>query len=966
MVPWFCRVVVSLNSHSSHTMTKSILVFITLGTFLLTCLAAYSSASGCRDHFLPQNNHQFQQKTNRFYQFQEQSNSWAEVELPYDLVTCVNGNCKTIGSINRAGGITGERQGQSYDVPEQRGNLKAKDGDDGGLKENYQMLLPLRKRVSLSKISDTSIWVTGESGSIYERFWNGVQWVIVPHDLPDSAGRAISIFTVNHTIFALSEAGHLHQMRLAENSQPIWVEYTDRLDQQTGEAEHSFSPEIKSAVVSHDGQRIYFCTKNGSLLELDEVEPPRWVNHGQPPGANVAAIADATTVKPEVVFIVSSAGDLYEYRKNSKPPWKKHIWKEESAQDTLLIPSKGCSLQGLSGPYSMSLFLIAKTGQLVERRLHQRKWKWMIHGSPEGHLITSITQILPDELKDSSYSLLLTTETGYIFEYQMLKQAGTAQEQRISVTWINHMHPLHAKAARGIAGLQFQAGRILFSLDDGRLAELHLSGLGGESSGPAQQVTTRRKVSLKYVWSILDAPESEGWNAEYCTVERGPFNCIAGIKEEVMDIGSTWTVARRRKSQAQALSYLMPDASINSVDKSLEDCQSKNTSVERNFHLRILQKGRSFFLITNGGQTFEYLHNDNFGIWLQHEHPTSMNSAVGAYNGSLFLVDVNGSLLIRERSGSDLGWINCTAIRKGKQITGGAPWDEVAGRVTKSMTEDALFFVSKSGRLMQFTVVALRKFKWKDAKHPPNTKIASIVDKEGFRDNIVFVVGRNGRLYQYNKLTGLWHEHYQSQHLLLSQLPGTAMRASAMSLKGSLFMISEDGGLVEYNWNTVDGWTWVEHGTPYGGLHFIGGPGPSFEGNQLFLIGSDGNIYLRYFDRTEWKWRNYSFPYPENIPIQEQRQIQTEDVKEGICVNQNFAFSSEDEEHFESDMSRNCDCKVASTRPIPFADDSVIFELRDGRLAEMRRINDFDWVWSRIIATPTSLCPSNYWMAMAS
>lgn len=65
---------------------------------------------------------------------------------------------------------------------------------------------------------------------------------------------------------------------------------------------------------------------------------------------------------------------------------------------------------------------------------------------------------------------------------------GIAQENQLPDAWVSHMHPLHAKAARGIAGLQFYLGKILFPLDDGRLAELHLPGLGGENSGPTYPV----------------------------------------------------------------------------------------------------------------------------------------------------------------------------------------------------------------------------------------------------------------------------------------------------------------------------------------------------------------------------------------------------------------------------------------------------------------------------------------------
>lgn len=169
----------------------------------------------------------------------------------------------------------------------------------------------------------------------------------------------------------------------------------------------------------------------------------------------------------------------------------------------------------------------------------------------------------------------------------------------------------------------------------------------------------------------------------------------------------------------------------------------------------------------------------------------------------------------------------------------------------------------------------------------------------------MFVVGRNGRLYQYNKVTELWHEHYQSQHLILSRLPGTATRPSSQSLTGSLFMLSEVGGLVEYHWNAMDGWNWVEHGTPHKGVTLVGSPGPAFEGNQLFLIGSDGNVYLRYMDQTTWKWKNSGFPNLENLNVDYQRK------EEGDSSRKQQVCDDEDSGNHSDDLSSNCDPKVS-------------------------------------------------------
>lgn len=32
----------------------------------------------------------------------------------------------------------------------------------------------------------------------------------------------------------------------------------------------------------------------------------RWFNHGKPPGADVAAIVDAATIRPQVIFTIRS------------------------------------------------------------------------------------------------------------------------------------------------------------------------------------------------------------------------------------------------------------------------------------------------------------------------------------------------------------------------------------------------------------------------------------------------------------------------------------------------------------------------------------------------------------------------------------------------------------------------------------------------------------------------------------
>lgn len=276
--------------------------------------------------------------------------------------------------------------------------------------------------------------------------------------------------------------------------------------------------------------------------------------------------------------------------------------------------------------------------------------------------------------------------------------------------WISHQHPSYAKAARGKPGIPLQVGRILFALDDGRVAELHLAGLGGESAGPSMPQNFRKKASsTKYVWSILDAPESEGWNAGYCTEERGPRNCMTGIKDESKDSGITSSVTGRRK-QSQENHYYLSLGTGNKLISSLEENKYNlpDDWISSNFRLRLMYEGKSFFLVTSDGLIFEHVCIESVWIWLKHDSSTEMNGIVGNYNGSLFMVDSFGSVLLREWSGNEIAWKNCTDMRRGKtSVVGGQPWDRLPGIAKRVTTEDSLFFVSKNGKLMQFTVSKL-------------------------------------------------------------------------------------------------------------------------------------------------------------------------------------------------------------------------------------------------------------------
>lgn len=183
------------------------IIFILVILLLNPCTHICSTSTWCPQDYMKQRNKQFEQKSNKFWEFDEQSSSWVQLKLPFDLVSCVDDNCTKVGSLEKMI----EKKTGTGEEDESFKNMNGGKDSSEEVKEKI-VSLPLRKRVSLVKMSETSIWVTGVSGSIYERFWNGLQWVIAPHDLPVSAGFAIATFIVNQTILALSDTGNLYQV----------------------------------------------------------------------------------------------------------------------------------------------------------------------------------------------------------------------------------------------------------------------------------------------------------------------------------------------------------------------------------------------------------------------------------------------------------------------------------------------------------------------------------------------------------------------------------------------------------------------------------------------------------------------------------------------------------------------------------------------------------------------------------
>ncbi|KAJ7535122.1 hypothetical protein O6H91_12G019000 [Diphasiastrum complanatum] len=734
---------------------------------------------------------------------------------------------------------------------------------------------------------------------------------------------------------------------------------------------------------SPDTSSLHFPTTDGLLFELVSIHPTKWLNHGQPRGGDVAAVVNVGTLRPGAVFTVSSKGDLYEYDPKAKPAWRKHIREGSSIESFPLEAATGVTLHDLAGPSSTSLFLMTKDGFLVERRLAQSKWRWLFHSSLENVRLTSIGPSFIDP-NTGNTSVFCTTRNGTVYEYRLPYALGNAKYGSNSLesgTWIDYKQPADVPVMSSVVGASLGHGRFFFALEDGRIGELHLPGQGGPGVGPITRIPAGKRQPTSYTWSIFESPETEGGNAEYCNADHGPRNCLEGVKHatyydesKVVSNGksSQWKRPSGRGRARKSTYVTSSEAEETSSQSVISGSPSPvNQSLSDLFQFRTLQCNRSLFLVGGDGIVTEKFLDGDTWMWLKHEFATPIQGLVAIYNNSIYAVDSEGSLFILESIDNQLQWLNCTALEGGTTVLSGRPWDGVLGDLRVTTLDDALVFVSQSGQLFEFKV-ALRTFTWRNCGHPPGTKVAAILDQEVLRHRVVYVAGMDGKLYHFNRVTFLWHANKQPSDILLSTIPGVVLRPNFQTTAGSLFLRAEDGSLVEYHWDNAEGWLWTKHGFPKEGVVLATAPGPSLVGSWIFMVVSDGRVFGRHWDGNKWVWIDCGYPSPD-ILLQEiggssivPESLIGDSAKQDwkpFPLKENSGFPNFD---VYLSFTGECNTMMAPVRPVAYASDTATFLLVDGRLAELKQIDEGTWGWTSIIETPTSSCQSTYWAAPES
>jgi hypothetical protein len=130
----------------------------------------------------------------------------------------------------------------------------------------------------------------------------------------------------------------------------------------------------------------------------------------------------------------------------------------------------------------------------------------------------------------------------------------------------------------------------------------------------------------------------------------------------------------------------------------------------------------------------------------------------------------------------------------------------------------------------------------------------------------VFVTGTDGNLYadHFDPSSGWGWVNLGNPGVGFASSP-VAINYGGVSAAENVFLTGTDGNLYSAHYDPVSGWGWVSLGNP-GGVTFTGGPvainyGGDSAAENVFLTGTDGNLYAAHFDPSGgWGWAALGSP----------------------------------------------------------------------------------------------------------
>jgi hypothetical protein len=302
-------------------------------------------------------------------------------------------------------------------------------------------------------MKDRRVFVTRDDGDypgLYERYWDGDEWIWVHHGLPDgvSALRDPGAAMLDEKLFVVADDGNLYERHArADLERWVWRDHG-----RPGRHRIAHGPGAERG-----NEKLFVVGENGNLYERHwrtDVRDWAWEDHGAPEGVRLVTAPGAAM--PGKVFVGGDNGNLYERRwQNDAPVWVDH----GRPPRTRVATAPGAAMGDILfvGTADGRLFALRRVADAAEE-----EWEWRPHRTPPRTKVATA----PGEARNDKF--FLGGANGHLFE-RILDTSGAEPKWR----WRDHGTPPNTEVATA-AGAAMDGKRFV-GTTDGRLFELYWS-----------------------------------------------------------------------------------------------------------------------------------------------------------------------------------------------------------------------------------------------------------------------------------------------------------------------------------------------------------------------------------------------------------------------------------------------------------------------------------------------------------
>ncbi len=265
---------------------------------------------------------------------------------------------------------------------------------------------------------------------LYERWWDGVEWVWLNHGRPNGErmAQAPGAAMLDEKLFVVTETGSLWERHWRDDlRQWVWNDHGRPANQRI----------VHAPGAAMAGVKLFVVTETGNLWERhwrSDLDRWAWEDHGRPNNERIVQ-APGAAMLDEKLFVVTETGSLWE--RHWRGDLGRWAWEEHGRPANQRITTEaGAAMSG------EKLFVATETGNLWER--HWRgdlgRWAWEDHGRPGNQRV-----VHPPGAAMSASKLFVTTADGNLWERQWRGDLGRW-------AWEDHGRPPGTSAATGPGG----------------------------------------------------------------------------------------------------------------------------------------------------------------------------------------------------------------------------------------------------------------------------------------------------------------------------------------------------------------------------------------------------------------------------------------------------------------------------------------------------------------------------------